>query len=1017
MARLSDPPSTYPQWPVQYLLGCYARALEEARSASLLKAPTDQQALVETLTLSRRLAVSNAGFIITMEMFPQPPEAQLRGALQLFDSLLAAAGGTSSSSSSLPSFSPLPAQQPEPFIPSRVTSLTQVTPMPPAFLEDFVMRFADEQDLIAQVFERIVPALMKKLSVISALGDYSVPMSVLERLMGSKVVASALVRLPTWLPRSYASSTSNVSGSGSGNDNNNNTNTAAATTAENNQGMNDGRVVEFQTLLGTAFGISCIPDVAAHPLHPSIRTPDVVQQCFMNIDGQRPGDVRSSVASVQAAQVQIQGQLYRIMMSLLRNSDTREAALDWLTAAVRTNQERSKMRPDNKKAGTDGFMLNVVAVLLKMCEPFMDPATGKAWPRLDPRYVSDPLARGRCFEDDTRLGATSQAVAEWWHASAGGSGTSGDGTTNSNTNTVKYHFICECFFLTSMALRLGFAKSLETCSNVARSAHHYAEDAEGAPPHQVAAIRTVSHRLKGIAVTMEVCFKQEGFLNDVIGYYRLLTTYLIRVASPSAAAGGAPTLPLPDPPPMEFSSLPEFYVEDVCSALTWAGRARPDLVTASRMEQFMLFFSVFLGSPLYVRNPYLRGKMVEALASYMPQEDEADDWRPRAGVGRAAEEVSTLFQVHPLVIGNMVRALISLFVDIERTDRSNSFYEKFNMRYYIGEIMAYLWKLPPHRLAWREVAVNDPKLYIRFVNFILADSQHLLQEALETLPAVQETERLQEDGAAWNGLTPTERADREEALENHRRHLRNDFSLAEIYLKTMKFTSEDAVVATRFFDVQVRDRQARILDFFLRYLTVPAERRKLKLKNPENYGWRPKELIVSLAAIHANLYRTDRTAWADAVAADTDYYGKNPEILDELVTILRGLNVVAIQDITDVQALAAAAAAAVANAAAEEEAFDDVPDEFEDPLLGGIMLDPVKLPSGQIVNRPTILQQLLADQRDPFSRAPMTEDDLVECPELKGRVAAWVAAQKAKRNDNTGAGGGGGGGHEAMEED
>jgi hypothetical protein len=26
MARLSTPPTSYPQWPVQYLLGCYARA-------------------------------------------------------------------------------------------------------------------------------------------------------------------------------------------------------------------------------------------------------------------------------------------------------------------------------------------------------------------------------------------------------------------------------------------------------------------------------------------------------------------------------------------------------------------------------------------------------------------------------------------------------------------------------------------------------------------------------------------------------------------------------------------------------------------------------------------------------------------------------------------------------------------------------------------------------------------------------------------------------------------------------
>ena len=411
----------------------------------------------------------------------------------------------------------------------------------------------------------------------------------------------------------------------------------------------------------------------------------------------------------------------------------------------------------------------------------------------------------------------------------------------------------------------------------------------------------------------------------------------------------------------------------------------------------MLFFTVFMGSPSYVKNPYLRGKMVEALASYMPPSDDSDDWRPRGGAGRAAEEVSTLFQVHPLVIGHMVRALISLFVDIERTDRNNAFYEKFNMRFYIGETLGYLWKLPQHRVAWRQVAADDPKLYIRFVNFLLADSQHLLQEALDALPAVQETERLQGDAAAWIAMTPTERAERLQNLESSRRTLRSDFSLAEIYLKAMKFTSEDSIVAARFFDIQVRDRQARILNFFLRYLTLPAERRRLKLKDPERYGWRPKELISSLAAIHINLYRSNRTAWAEAVAADTDYYGPNPEIFRELAGVLRTLHLASPDDIADVEALAVDAVAAVANAVAEEEGFEDIPEEYEDSLLGGVMWDPVKLPSNQIVNRATILQQLLADQRDPFNRAPMTEEDLVECPELKAQIAAWVAEQRAKR--------------------
>lgn len=34
-----------------------------------------------------------------------------------------------------------------------------------------------------------------------------------------------------------------------------------------------------------------------------------------------------------------------------------------------------------------------------------------------------------------------------------------------------------------------------------------------------------------------------------------------------------------------------------------------------------------------------------------------------------------------------VRGLLQLFLDIERTDRSNTFYEKFTTRYKAGEIL------------------------------------------------------------------------------------------------------------------------------------------------------------------------------------------------------------------------------------------------------------------------------------------------------------------------------------------
>lgn len=76
--------------------------------------------------------------------------------------------------------------------------------------------------------------------------------------------------------------------------------------------------------------------------------------------------------------------------------------------------------------------------------------------------------------------------------------------------------------------------------------------------------------------------------------------------------------------------------------------------------------------------------------------------------------------------------------------------------------------------------------------------------------------------------------------------------------------------------------------------------------------------------------------------------------------------------------------------------FGDVPPEFEDPIMGDLMKDPVLLPSKHVVDRSTIVQHLLSDQKDPFTRQPMTIDDAVPDDALRHRIEQWKAERKAE---------------------
>ena len=71
MARLLDPPEQYPQWPLDYLIGCYGRVSQEIRALTTLKDKEAADATQLDLQYCKQLITRNAGLLLTMALFPQ----------------------------------------------------------------------------------------------------------------------------------------------------------------------------------------------------------------------------------------------------------------------------------------------------------------------------------------------------------------------------------------------------------------------------------------------------------------------------------------------------------------------------------------------------------------------------------------------------------------------------------------------------------------------------------------------------------------------------------------------------------------------------------------------------------------------------------------------------------------------------------------------------------------------------------------------------------------------------------
>jgi len=89
--------------------------------------------------------------------------------------------------------------------------------------------------------------------------------------------------------------------------------------------------------------------------------------------------------------------------------------------------------------------------------------------------------------------------------------------------------------------------------------------------------------------------------------------------------------------------LQEYFVEDMIEVLMYVSRFKPQVLEGIPMEELLLFFVTFMGSPAYIKNPYLRSRMVEVgiatdLASHTTRYSLL--WKSLSGMAWIAEDCS-----------------------------------------------------------------------------------------------------------------------------------------------------------------------------------------------------------------------------------------------------------------------------------------------------------------------------------------------------------------------------------------
>ncbi|XP_062151115.1 probable ubiquitin conjugation factor E4 [Alnus glutinosa] len=930
--------------PFQYLVGCYRRAYEEGKKIASMKDKNVKSDMESVVKQAKKLAVSYCRIHLgNPELFPNANSKSGSGNSPLLPLVFAEVGG------SVDGFGG--------------GGSSAGTQCPPGFLEEF---FRDSDfDSLDPILKGLYEDLRGSVLKVSALGNFQQPLRALLYLVSFPVGAKSLVNHLWWIPKgAYL----------------------------------NGRVIEMTSILGPFFHVSALPD---HAIFKS--QPDVGQQCFSEASTRRPADLLSSFATIKTVMNNLYDGLAEVLLSLLKNTDTRENVLEYLAEVINKNSSRAQIQVDPLSCASSGMFVSLSAVMLRLCEPFLDANLTKR-DKIDPKYVfhSNRLDLTRL----TALHASSEEVAEWLNntnlgktdgenrllqsqeATSSGSGASGSSNAKpaSSGDKTKYPFICECFFMTARVLDLGLLKAFSDFKHLVQDIQRCEDnlstlkDMQGHSPTPALEL-DISRLEKEIELYSQekLCYEAQilrdgALIQNALSFYRLVVIWLVGLV-------GGFKMPLPSTCPMEFACMPEHFLEDAMELLIFASRI-PKALDGVLLDDFMNFIIMFMASPNFIRNPYLRAKMVEVLNCWMPR---------RSG----SSVTATLFEGHQLSLEYLVKNLLKLYVDIEFTGSHTQFYDKFNIRHNIAELLEYLWQVPSHRNAWRQIAKEEEKgVYLTFLNFLINDSIYLLDESLNKILELKELEAEMSNTAEWERRPAQERQERTRLFHSQENIIRIDMKLANEDVSMLAFTSEQITVP--FLLPEMVERVASMLNYFLFQLVGP-QRKSLTLKDPEKYEFRPKQLLKQIVDIYVHLAKGDtENIFPAAISKDGRSY--NEQLFSAAADVLRriGEDGRVIQEFIE---LGAKAEVAASEAMDTEATLGEIPDEFLDPIQYTLMKDPVKLPSsGMTVDRPVIQRHLLSDNTDPFNRSHLTADMLIPNNELKGRIEEFIRSQEMKQH-------------------
>ena len=744
------------------------------------------------------------------------------------------------------------------------------------------------------------------------------------------------------------------------------------------QQLVNGRRLEVESYLGSFF-------------QPSTTSPGVINDVFKDVMRRPPSEMGMLKQSLMRDSTSLHNTMHMVITRLVKSGpEAKSGTMRWISRALELNEGRSKSQPNPSQISGDGFAINLAAVLTKLCMPVLQKKNERI-ELIEPIFLCTSNGSiTRAYPDGITLVGSSNEETQ---GTGGGKGVSSSTVTQTES---EFHFVTQCFFYALRAVHLGPIQALRRIDSLKKHLGHIQRNFPNLMQDQNTPEWLEFEKILKMLYATEAGVINPQMMTDMVGLYSLFGTWaLMHALGKTSLKGGmgAVQLPLPTPPSPTLLNLPEHIMTDSTDILKMLALHSPqqesllDGVTNEVLESLLEFYVAFMSTGNYLKT-HIRAGMADAIFHvFIP--DNQKEYSKLGGNESQQFIRASLLNSNRLVVEHMAPALLRLYGDVEST----GYYEAITHRHHIATILKHIWEDSAHRPAFRGFAhADNSETFVRFANGIFNQTNDGIAGSLQRL---REIKQIQDERASpqWLQLTEDERNQKLENLAEHERNSSGQLLLANEVINMIRYLSLDPVFVEAFMEQSLALRLAGMLSSVLVSLSGPRGL-DFKIDNPEQYNFYPKEMLTRIFETLLRFAQGGGERFIEAVAGcgfykykifkkATVHVGKFGGLTTDITNAFSEFNEQVRKREQEIEE--------------EEEEMGEAPEEFLDPLMMSVMDDPVRLPtSGHIVDRSVILQHLLNDKHDPFSRQPLTEEMLEPQPELKAKIEAWKAQGSRK---------------------